>query len=159
MRSLVRRAFVSFALLAAVGAMAIAAAPVAVGDPPGAFVIGDGNTAVGPHATFWGAQWWKDNELSAGTAPPAFKGFAVNVDPVNCLFTTTTGNSASPPSGPLPPFVTVLVTSSVVQSGSTITGKVIGSIVVRTDDGYMPDPGHAGTGTVEEDSFVPCAAL
>src|SRR5207245_10880832 len=41
----------------------------------GNFVIGDGNSAVGTHVTFWGAQWAKLNTLSGGDAPAAFKGF------------------------------------------------------------------------------------
>ena len=40
------------------------------------FVVGDGNATLGTHVTFWGAQWWKLNSLSGGTAPAAFKGFA-----------------------------------------------------------------------------------
>jgi hypothetical protein len=44
----------------------------------------------------------------------------------------------------------VLVTDSVIQSGSTITGAVVGYATVATDAGYYSDdPGHPGTGTVE----------
>ena len=31
---------------------------------------------VGNTVMFWGAQWWKNNHLSGGTAPASFKGFA-----------------------------------------------------------------------------------
>ncbi len=37
------------------------------------FVIGDRNAVVGNSVTFWGAQWAKDNSLSGGAAPRAFK--------------------------------------------------------------------------------------
>ena len=104
--------------------------------------------------TFWGSRWWKDNGLSTGTAPAAFKGYAVAVDPTACTFTTVTGDSAPPPDGPLPPVITVLVTSSVTQTGSTITGKVTEFALVATDAGYDTNPGHGGTGTVIE--LDPC---
>lgn len=35
----------------------------------GNFVIGDNNAANGTPVTFWGAQWWKLNSLSGGSAP------------------------------------------------------------------------------------------
>lgn len=134
------------------------------GDPAsGAFVIGDGNYAQGSAVTFWGAQWWKDNEVSGGDAPASFKGYALNFDAASCTFTTTssfstrTGNSPPPPDGPLPPTITVLVTSGVTQDGSTISGTVLGTAVVATDDGYSSDPGHPGTGTVL--SFTACGPV
>src|SRR5581483_10438508 len=75
--------------LVAIGALVVLAATMAAGagaDPGtgGAFVIGDGNAAFGSQVTFWGAQWWKDNTVSGGQAPPSFKGYAVNVDAVDC---------------------------------------------------------------------------
>ena len=36
----------------------------------GAFVIGNGNSAIGTAVTFWGAQWWKLNTLSGGAELP-----------------------------------------------------------------------------------------
>ena len=41
-----------------------------------------------------------------------------------------------------------LVASSVTQSGSTISGNWGSIVVVQTDPGYGPNPGHAGTGTI-----------
>ncbi len=119
------------------------------------FVIGDGNMAAGSQVTFWGAQWWKDNVLSQGTAPAGFKGYAQNVDMTNCTFTSVKGNSAPPPDGPLPAMLDVLVTSAVTQSGSTVSGTVLGVAHVATVDGYASDPGHAGTGSVVV-GFTPC---
>ncbi len=104
--------------------------------------------ASGSHVTFWGAQWWKDNSLSQGGAPAGFKGYALNVDMAHCTFTSVKGNSAPPPDAPLPAVIDVLVTSSVTQSGSTVSGTVVGVAHVMTDDGYASDPGHAGTGSV-----------
>ena len=86
--------------------------------------------------------------MSTGTAPASFKGYAVTVDTTACTFTTAPGNSPPPPDGPLPPVITVLVTSSVTKSGPTITGKVTGFALVTTNAGYDSNPGHPGTGTV-----------
>ncbi|HZO61731.1 MAG TPA: hypothetical protein VFB35_02000 [Gaiellaceae bacterium] len=129
-----------------------------------AFVISNdyGNTTVGAKVMFWGADWWKKNALvqfgvADYTAPASFKGFAASLDPNSPLcgsFTTRTGNSSNPPAGPLPAHTIVLVTDSVIQSGSTITGTVVGYATVATDAGYSDDPGHPGTGTVE--SFTSC---
>ena len=112
------------------------------------FVIGDGNAAVGSAVTFWGAQWWKLNSVSGGSAPPSFKGFALNVAPGCGGFTTDPGNSPPPPDGPVPAYINVLVTNSVQKSGKTISGTVTNIAVVQTDPGYDGNPGHAGTGTV-----------
>ncbi|MGZ4409923.1 MAG: hypothetical protein ACXVY6_14240 [Gaiellaceae bacterium] len=143
------------ALTGSIIAFAAVAGP-AVGDslPTAAFAIGDGNAQINSSVTFWGSRWWKDNIVSTGTAPASFKGYAVDVDPSACTFTTTTGNSAPPPDGPLPPVVTVLVTKAVTQSGSTISGTVTEFALVATNPGYDSNPGHAGTGTVI--SFIPC---
>jgi hypothetical protein len=42
----------------------------------------------------------------------------------------------------------VIVTSSAHQSGSTISGNTPHIVIVKTNPGYAPNPGHAGTGTV-----------
>ena len=116
----------------------------------GAFVIGDGNSATGTAVTFWGAQWSTLNTLSAGAAPSSFKGFALNPATPSCGidWSSDPGNSASPPAGPLPAFIAVVVTSSSSQSGSQISGNAVHMVVVQTDPGYGPAVGHAGTGTV-----------
>ena len=43
----------------------------------------------------------------------------------------------------------VIVTSSTTKSGSKISGNTVHIVVVKVDPGYQPNPGHAGTGTVE----------
>ncbi len=154
------------AVVAAAIAAVAAYAGSATASPPGvngelgvnqAFVIGNGNASVGATVNFWGAQWWKNNSLQVAeapadlSAPSSFKGFAASLDPTTPLcgpFATSTGNSSHPPAGPLPATMTVLEANSVVQSGSTITGTVVGYAVVSTDPGYDGDPGHPGTGTV-----------
>jgi hypothetical protein len=116
----------------------------------GAFVIGNGNSAIGTTVNFWGPQWWKTNTLSGGPAPSAFKGFALNPTTPACNvdWSTDPGNSAPPPPGPLPAYMGVIVTSSASQSGSQISGNTPSIVVVKTDPGYGPSVGHAGTGTV-----------
>ena len=48
----------------------------------------------------------------------------------------------------LPTYMAVIVTSTVSKSGSSIGGNTASMVIVKTDDGYAPDPGHPGTGTV-----------
>jgi hypothetical protein len=116
----------------------------------GAFVIGDGNATVESHVTFWGARWWQENSLSGGAAPASFKGFADTTGETLCgsPWMTRPGNSSEPPDAPLPELIEVIVASEVGKSGPTIAGDAVGVALVRTDPGYKPDPGHAGTGTV-----------
>jgi Bacterial Ig-like domain (group 3) len=111
----------------------------------GSMVIGnlDGNLV-----EFWGAQWARSNSFSGGPAPNSFKGFA-STAPQSCGggWTGSAGDSSGPPAT-VPSYMGVVVSSSVAQSGSTISGDVPKIVVVQTYPGYGPDPGHAGTGTV-----------
>jgi hypothetical protein len=129
--------------------------PTPIPTPPptfeGSFVIGDGNAIVGNHVTFWGSQWARVNSLSAGQAPSDFKGFATSTSPspASCGggWTSQTGNSFTPP-GSVPPYITVIVSSSIMQSGPTISGNIPQMAIIKTDPSYEPNPGHPGTGTV-----------
>jgi len=114
----------------------------------GSFVIGDLNAAVGSPVTFWGAQWAKVNSLSGGPAPNSFKGFA-DTAPQTCggSWTSRPGNSSNPPDS-VPPFMAVIASSSITKSGATISGDVPKIVIVKTNPGYGPSPGHTGTGTV-----------
>jgi hypothetical protein len=116
----------------------------------GSFAIGDKESADGTSVLFWGAQWAKNNPVSSGTSVSAFKGFALNPATPTCRvsWSTDPGNSTPPPAGPLPAYMGVIVTSSYSKSGSTISGDIVHIVVVRTNPGYAPNPGHAGTGTV-----------
>jgi M6 family metalloprotease-like protein len=124
----------------------------------GVFVLGDRTVAAaGPTTTvtWWDAQWAKRNSLSGGSAPSAFKGFAESVvlpassPPTVCGGTwTTSGGASAPPVSGVPAYMGVVVATSVTKSGSTISGNYVRIVVVRTDPGYGPSPGHAGTGTI-----------
>jgi PKD repeat protein len=116
----------------------------------GAFVVGDGSSAVGNTVTFWGAQWASLNVVSGGPAPAAFKGYAKSPAQPSCRDTWSTdpGNSAPPPTGPLPAFMGVISTDSAVKNGAQISGSTPHIVVVQTNPGYAPNPGHAGTGVV-----------
>jgi hypothetical protein len=117
----------------------------------GAFVVGDQSAQMGAKVTFWGAKWSKLNKLSGGAAPASFKGFAakLSAEPPKCGITWTTGPGASSnPPATVPTYMGVLVSSKVAKSGSTISGDAKSIVVVKTDPGYAPNPGHAGTGTV-----------
>jgi hypothetical protein len=118
---------------------------------PTSFVIGDRSAVVGNKVTFWGAQWAKSNSLSGGSAPSSFKGYAnaPSSNPPACggTWKSDPGNSSQPPSS-VASFIKVIVSSKVTQSGSTISGNIPETAVIKTDPGYAPNPGHAGTGTV-----------
>ena len=93
--------------------------------------------------------------MSGGAAPDAFKGFAASVtslpttSPANSCgttFLTRTGNSPPPTSG-VPSYMGVIVASKVVKDKSgSVTGVWGKVVVVKTDAGYSPSPGHPGTG-------------
>ncbi|HEV2712601.1 MAG TPA: hypothetical protein VGU26_05845, partial [Gaiellaceae bacterium] len=57
------------------------------------------------------------------------------------------GNSSSPVDE-VPSYMGVIVSSNVTKSGSTISGDIAKIVVVTTDPGYGPSPGHPGTGKV-----------
>jgi uncharacterized repeat protein (TIGR01451 family) len=116
----------------------------------GSFVIGDLESAPGTNVMFWGAQWSKNNPTSTGSKAPSFKGFAESPSTPSCTtaWNADPGNSTPPPNGPLPDFMAVIVTSSYSKSGPTISGDTLHIVVVRTNPGYQPNPGHPGTGTV-----------
>lgn len=138
-----------FGMLATVATLTFAGSAMA----DGVFVIGDGNAAVGTSVTFWGAKWSSANSLSGGSAPASFKGFADTPGaPPACgeTWSSLPGNSSEPPPGPLPELVRVIVSSQITKSGPTISGDTREVVVVKTEPGYAPDPGHAGVGTVVE---------
>ncbi len=126
----------------------------------GAFTLGDTSVAhstASTSLTWWGSSWDKVNSLSGGSAPSAFKGFADAVKlpttspagPGTCTqgWTSNPGNSSSPPNA-VPSYMGTLVTSQVRKDGSQISGNTVHIVVVKTNPGYGPDPGHGGTGQV-----------
>ena len=114
----------------------------------GVFTVGDRSASP---VTWWANDWSTRNALSGGPAPAAFKGFADSMatTPPSCGagWTTTPGNSPPPAAG-VPSYMGVVVTSSVTSDGSQISGNAVRIVVVRTDAGYAPNPGHPGTGPV-----------
>ena len=42
----------------------------------------------------------------------------------------------------------VIVASNVSKTGSVVSGDTAAIVIVKTDSGYAPDPGHPGTGIV-----------
>jgi conserved repeat domain/conserved repeat domain/conserved repeat domain/conserved repeat domain/conserved repeat domain len=116
----------------------------------GQFVIGNLTShAVGNRANFWGAQWAKNNPLSGGAPPTAFKGFDSSSTIPTCgsSWTSNPGNSSVPPQS-VPQYLAVIVSSKVAKSGSLISGDIKQVVIVKTDPGYSSDSGHPGTGTV-----------
>lgn len=139
------------AIVLGVLAMSLTLGFTASAGAAGNFVIGDGNASVGTAVTFWGAQWWKDNTLSGGAAPAAFKGFANSLEsPPVCgaPWSTDPGNSSDPPAGPLPETIEVVVSTHITKAGRTISGDTAEVVLVATNPGYEGNPGHPGTGTV-----------
>jgi hypothetical protein len=116
----------------------------------GSFVIGDQNAVQGTSVTYWGAQWAKLNSLSGGDAPSSFEGFAdTTSNPPTCgaTWSADPGNSSPPPQG-VPSYMAVIAASTVSKSGPVVNGNTVSIVIVRTDPGYGPNPGHAGTATV-----------
>jgi uncharacterized repeat protein (TIGR01451 family) len=120
----------------------------------GAFVLGDKSTGSST-VTWWSDSWWLLNNLSGGTAPAAFKGFAGTITlPTTSPTTscgsdwTTSGGDSPPPTSSVPSYMGVVVASSAAKSGRTISGNSISIVVVKVNPGYAPDPESAGTGTI-----------
>lgn len=116
----------------------------------GNFVIGDGSGSAGSTATFWGSAWSAANSTSGGTPPADFKGFSDQPNQApSCgtSWSTTPGNSAHPPAT-VPSYMAAIVTSGVARNGAQLAGDTADVVVIKTDAGYLPDPGQVGTGTV-----------
>jgi hypothetical protein len=115
----------------------------------GAMAIGNLNATVGNSVTFWGSQWSAINSLTGGLAPSAMKGYA-DGSAQNCgaSWTGDPGASGNPPPL-LPSYMGVVVSSTITMQGSTLlVGDTPMIVVVRTNPGYGPAVGQAGTGTV-----------
>ncbi|MFN6962633.1 MAG: thrombospondin type 3 repeat-containing protein [Pyrinomonadaceae bacterium] len=116
----------------------------------GKFVIGNlANHSVGATVNFWGAQWARNNPMSGGPGPSAFKGFEDGNATPTCggTWTSRPGNSSLPPAT-LPQDIAVIVSSSIQKNGSSISGDIRKILLVRVDPGYGPAPGHRGNGRV-----------
>jgi hypothetical protein len=147
-RQFARRVRVLGLAVATTAVASLSVSGPALADSGGSFVIGDQNVAVGAQVDFWGAQWWKDNPLSTGSAPASFKGYADNA-PATCgqTWTTRPGNSSDPPAS-LSGTVDMIVSSQIAKNGPVISGDVKQIVQVAVDPGYAGDPGHPGTGTI-----------
>jgi hypothetical protein len=125
----------------------------------GAFVVADNTVTVATATTtvnWWNDAWWQLDTLAGGAAPLAFKGFAQTISTLpttspaaacGARFTTAPGNSPPPTTG-VPSYMGVIVASSVTKAGSNITAAWNKIVVVQTDPGYSPNPGHPGTGRI-----------
>ena len=87
--------------------------------------------------------------IGAGSGTNAFKGFENGFGTPTCgsTWTSQPGNSSSPPPA-VPTNMAVIVSSSITKNGNVFTGDIKRIVVVQTDPGYSPDPGHPGTGRV-----------
>jgi hypothetical protein len=117
----------------------------------GSFIIGDRSAIVNATVTWWSPMWSTTNQLSGGTAPSSFKGFAGTLSstpPVaGGTWSTSGGTSASPPTS-VPTYMAVIVTSRVTKKGSAIyfTGTDAKIAIVQVFPGYSPITGSPGTG-------------
>jgi hypothetical protein len=120
-------------------------APIAV------FVIGDNQANdVGATVNFWGAQWWKNNQMSdtVSNGVASFKGYATTARNIcGGTWESRPGNSYDPPSA-IDADIAVVVTSTVVKDGAVIHGSIKRIVMVHHDGGYGPNPGHPGNGVV-----------
>jgi len=87
--------------------------------------------------------------MSGGSGPNAFKGFEDGTALPTCggTWLSRAGNSSNPPAT-VPQFMAVVVSSSIQKKGAVITGNVKKVVIVQTNPGYGPSPGHRGTGQV-----------
>ena len=115
------------------------------------FVIGDVEPhGIGDVINFWGAQWWKNNQMSGqvDNGVAAFKGYASSADNFcGGVWSTQPGNSSDPPAT-IPANFVIIVTSKVLKNGNDISGDIKQIVVVHQDGNYQDNPGHAGGGTV-----------
>lgn len=116
-----------------------------------AFVVSDNDTlTAGSPVTFWGSQWANANGLqSSGLA--GFKGFAYELTPSTTCGSTwvaSPGNSETPPAAPLGEAIPVIVTGPITRTNTGYEGTIEHILVVSTNPGYAPNPGHAGAGDV-----------
>ena len=116
----------------------------------GAFAVGD-LSALGNPVTFWSSQWSGNNALSGGPGPSAFKGFANRTaEPPACGggWTSENGGNSTDPPGTVPSYMGVIVPTTVAKAGPNVSGDVLKIVVVRTNPGYGPNPGHEGNGQI-----------
>ena len=117
----------------------------------GAFVISDLKDVPNGNVYWWGAQWWKQDHLRGGLAPASFKGYENGKASPWCgqTWTTRPGNSSKPPKAVAAnSYMAVIVSSWVTKRGPVISGNIVHIVLVRTNAGYGPNPGHPGTGTI-----------
>lgn len=115
----------------------------------GVFTIGNLTPhGAGAKVYYWGAQWDKKNSLTGG-APSSFKGFENTAASPTCgtPWSTNPGNSSGPPAT-VSKYMAVVVATKVTKSGSTISGDTKEVVIVYSDPGYGPNPGHEGIATV-----------
>jgi hypothetical protein len=124
----------------------------------GGFVVGDltadrtvsGNPVIGTSVNYWGSQYWKNNSYSGVVnAPASMKGYISNAPSLSCNvnWTSNPGNSSDPPST-VPVNMVTVVSSTITQSGSTELGNIKHLVIVQTEAGYGPAPGHDGDGKI-----------
>ena len=120
----------------------------------GAFVISDLKDINGHGVYWWGAQWWKNDQFRSGAfAPASFKGFVDSVSSSSSwcgqTWTTRPGNSSRPPKAVAPgSLMAVIVSSHITKRGPVISGDIVHIVLVQTNPGYGPNPGHPGTGSI-----------
>jgi hypothetical protein len=119
--------------------------------PIAVFVIGDNEANdVGATVNFWGAQWWKNNQMSdtVSNGVASFKGYATTARNIcGGTWESRPGNSDDPPSA-IDADIAVVVTSTVVKDGAVIHGSIKRIVMVHHDGHYGPNPGHPGNGIV-----------
>ncbi len=119
------------------------------------FVIGDVELhTLGTDVNFWGAQWWKNNDMSGfvsnGISGGSFKGYASSADNFcGGTWTSRVGNSPPPPES-IGSTINIIVTSTITKNGPNIGGNIVQILTVTNDGGYAGNPGHAGNGVVTQ---------
>ena len=104
---------------------------------------GDASATENADVTFWGAQWWKENESSTdATRPPSFKGWATDRRPGRLQVLDPDRQQPAAPGRPAAVGdFWMIVTTGVTQSGSVISGTISAIARVSIDPGYQDNPG------------------
>jgi RHS repeat-associated protein/uncharacterized repeat protein (TIGR01451 family) len=133
---------------------------------PAAFVVWGGNSGglkIGQRVNFWGSQW--ESQVINGqyfAANPSFKGWsgsaaaALQCQPNATPSTLTSAcwqvkpGQSFPPSGTLPDFIEVIISTVIHKAGDTVFGNVACGAVVKVDHTppYGAVPGQPGFGTI-----------
>jgi hypothetical protein len=109
----------------------------------GSFVV-DGNHHTGDKVTWWGSNWSSANNWNGSS----FHGWVSGSFGGTCRGHDWSASGNGTPPRSVPTYMAVMGSDSSRSSGSRYAGDADHIIVIKTDSGFSPSSGHAGTGTI-----------